>query len=453
MTTLFFLMSLVFGWLSYNLYRPIFKQPKLNAVSFLAGWLVGELAVHHIILQALLVSLFIWGGAVSGFIGALAFIICVTAWIAMVNFYLLGHQAKEEFETSLKKGLGNDYQSAIANSLVKKFPADIDYEKIRWPRDNITEAVEVSKNISYGSFGQSLDIYRSINTIKASSDGNNYKNNRDNNDKNNLKPILLQIHGGAWTEKLGSKNEQALPLINHMALRDWLCVAISYRLSPTATFPEHIIDCKEALIWIKKNIAGYGGNPDFIVVTGGSAGGHLCSLLALSANDPLYQPGFEQENTTIQGAIPFYGVYDFTDDDRHQHHDGLQETAERSVFKLSMEDHYEDFKRASPLFRISATSPPFCIVQGDRDTLVLVETARTFAEKLLKESNNKVVYAEISGAQHAFDMFPSIRSEHVKQGVERYLAWLYSTFLQEKDTEQHADLKEEAHTEKTSKAD
>ena len=74
---------------------------------------------------------------------------------------------------------------------------------------------------------------------------------------------------------MGSKNEQALPLMNHMALRGWICVSTDYRLSPTSTFPEAIIDCKEALAWIKENIAEYGGDPEFIVVTGGSAGGHL----------------------------------------------------------------------------------------------------------------------------------------------------------------------------------
>ena len=55
----------------------------------------------------------------------------------------------------------------------------------------------------------------------------------------------------------------------------------------------------------------YGGDPDFIAITGGSAGGHLAALAALTPNDPEYQPGFEDADTTVQAAVPHYGVYDF----------------------------------------------------------------------------------------------------------------------------------------------
>ena len=52
--------------------------------------------------------------------------------------------------------------------------------------------------------------------------------------------MLLQVHGGAWV--VGSKNEQGLPLMMHLASRGWVCVAIDYRLAPRATFPDHLVD-------------------------------------------------------------------------------------------------------------------------------------------------------------------------------------------------------------------
>ena len=81
------------------------------------------------------------------------------------------------------------------------------------------------------------------------------------------------------------------------------------------------------------------------------------------------------------------------------------------------------------LFRIHKNAPPFLIIQGDKDTLVPVEEARVFSENLKAVSSNSVSYAEISGAQHAFDVFPSLRSEHVKQGIEKFLFLLYSDYL------------------------
>ena len=77
-------------------------------------------------------------------------------------------------------------------------------------------------------------------------------------------PVLLQVHGGAWV--IGEKEQQAKPLMYHMAQRGWVCVAINYRLSPKAAFPAHIVDVKKAIAWIREHIGEYGGNPDFIVV-------------------------------------------------------------------------------------------------------------------------------------------------------------------------------------------
>ena len=220
---------------------------------------------------------------------------------------------------------------------------------------------------------------------------------------------------------MGSKNEQAIPLMNHMALKHWVCVSIDYRLSPTATFPEHIIDCKEGLAWVKSHIHEYGGDPDFIVVTGGSAGGHLSSLVALTPNDPNFQPGFEDIDTSVQGAVPFYGVYDFTNKHGMQNNRGLMTLLEKSVLKKRQDQDPEAYEAASPLFRISHAAPPFLIIHGDKDTLVPVAEARMFAKTLGEVSDNPVAYAEIEGGQHAFDMFASVRSEYVKLGVAKIL--------------------------------
>ena len=98
----------------------------------------------------------------------------------------------------------------------------------------------------------------------------------------------------------------------HLAAEGWVCVAANYRLSPRAVFPDHLVDCKQALAWIREHIAEYGGDPDLICVTGGSAGGHLAAMAALTANEPQYQPGFESADTSVAACVPFYGVYDFT---------------------------------------------------------------------------------------------------------------------------------------------
>ena len=121
--------------------------------------------------------------------------------------------------------------------------------------------------------------------------------------------MLLQVPGGAWT--IGMRRPQAYPLLSHLAERGWVCVSIDYRVSPRHTWPDHIVDVKRALAWIKEHIAEYGGDPDFVAITGGSAGGHLCALAALTPDDPQYQPGFEDADTSVVAAVPIYGRYDW----------------------------------------------------------------------------------------------------------------------------------------------
>mgnify|MGYP005634311835 CR=1 FL=1 len=414
MTLLFILFSAVIAWSAYNLYYPVYRQAKLTVVSFLSGWLVGELALHHIIWQIVVVALFVWIGAVSGFLAAIALMACMASWMAMLWFYIGGERAKQTVEADLREGLGEDYMSNIYPVIQDRFPTTPDYEKIKRPLNLIDPQIEVIKNQPYGNHGQLLDIYR------ARHSGDHC-------------PVLFQIHGGGWTEKMGSKNEQALPLMNHMALRGWICVSVEYRLCPTATFPEPIIDCKEALAWVKQKITEFGGNPDFIVVTGGSAGGHLSSLLALTANDPFFQPGFEDVDTTVQGAVPFYGVYDLSDSEGLQPNDQLISLLEQSIMKLPIAGNEEDYEQVSPLFRIHPDAPPFYVIHGDKDSLIPVREARFFVGKLKDISRQPVAYSEIQDAQHGFDMFPSVRSEHVKHSVEKYLGWLYSRYLESAD--------------------
>jgi acetyl esterase/lipase len=205
-----------------------------------------------------------------------------------------------------------------------------------------------------------------------------------------------------------------------------VCVTINYRLSPRDPFPAHIVDVKRAIAWIRENAAVHGGDPSFLAVTGGSAGGHLTALAALTPNDPEYQPGFEDADTEVQAAVPFYGVYDFAgatgSRKATQMRDGF--LGPRVLFRDPRRE-IEHFERASPLLRVNPDAPPMFVIHGTHDTLVEVAQAREFVARLREVSKREVAYAELPGTQHAFDVFPSIRSAHVVRGVDRFLRWTY----------------------------
>jgi acetyl esterase/lipase len=219
----------------------------------------------------------------------------------------------------------------------------------------------------------------------------------------------------------GRKEGQAEPLMAHLAERGWVCVAPNYRLSPRAAWPDHIVDVKRALAWVKANIAEHGGDPDFVVITGGSAGGHLCSLAALTPHVADFQPGFEDADTSVVAAVPFYGVYDFTNRHGTSRADMLP-FLEQRVFKTALAQDRTRWEQASSISHVSPDAPPFFVLHGTNDSLVPVEQARTFVDELRKTSTSPVIYAELPLAQHAFEVFPSVRTHHTVHAVERFLA-------------------------------
>jgi hypothetical protein len=79
--------------------------------------------------------------------------------------------------------------------------------------------------------------------------------------------------------------------------------------------------------------------------------------------------------------------------------------------------------------RVHSNVSPFCVIHGDTDSLVPVDEARMFVSLLREKSREPVVYMEIPGAQHAFELFPSLRSQAVVDGIERFVAWTYSRYL------------------------
>ncbi|MGJ8687570.1 MAG: alpha/beta hydrolase fold domain-containing protein, partial [Spongiibacteraceae bacterium] len=240
--------------------------------------------------------------------------------------------------------------------------------------------------------------------------------------------VLLQIHGGGWMQNCGNKDQQGLVLMNQMAEKGWVCVAIEYRLSPKVAFPSHIIDCKRALAWVKENIKDYGGNPDFVVVTGGSAGGHLSSLLALSANAPQFQPGFESTDTSVRACVPFYGVMDFTDT-RLLDDTLFEQHLSTRVIKKSYAEAPELWKSASPVQWVNEDNTlPFLIIHGAADTLVPVSQSKALYQALRESGSEQVGYAELEDAQHAFDLSISLRSQIVIHYVEHYLTGLHGQY-------------------------
>lgn len=220
-------------------------------------------------------------------------------------------------------------------------------------------------------------------------------------------PVLIHIPGGAWVS--GHKNQQAAPLIHHMARRGWLVADVNYRLGPDHRFPAMIEDVLAAIAWVKAHAAAHGGDPRFVALTGGSAGGHLAALAALAHDDPAWNPAGADARVDV--AVPLYGRFDFLDR-RHRlggRRDHLLHgfMSDKVMPAPPVGAAVALWHAASPLDRLRPDAPPMLVVHGTGDTLLPHGEAAEFADALARASTAPVRFVALPGIQHAYDVFAS----------------------------------------------
>ena len=375
---------------------------------FLSAWLTGELAFIHLAWQVALTVLVALFGGLESENGQWGLLVYALSWIGLLQLHRQSMDNAPILSAALRGVLGDNYRGDIPQGRQGVLRTDIDSTEWLRPFRMRREGVKVHRDLSYGEHGKRnlLDIYQPEEPREGGF------------------PVLLQVHGGGWM--IGEKQQQALPLMYHLAQRGWLCVACNYRLSPKETFPAHIIDVKKTIAWIREHAADYGGNPEFLAITGGSAGGHLSSLAALTANKAEWQPGFEEADTSVDAAVPFYGIYDFLDRDNIRGSMSMEDVLAKYVMKCTPAENRELWEQASPLTHVRADAPPMFVLQGTHDSLVWVEEGRNFVAKLRAASDQVVAYGELPGAQHAWEVFHSVRTDHTINAVTEFLEWCFA---------------------------
>ena len=385
--------------------QPLGREGYVTLPVFAFGWATTELSPLYLAASVLDAARRGIRGDFRGVQGRIALLLTAIAWGLLGLIHYRNIRSQPHFEEPLREALGEDYQAVAAKSQPaarRRLSAALPNELIR------RRYVEKANTVQYGPHRRvnRADIWR-----------------RADLPRDGKAPVLLQVPGGAWA--IGMRRPQAYPLLSHMAERGWVCVSIDYRVSPRHTWPAHIVDVKRALAWIKENIADYGGDPDFVAITGGSAGGHLSSLAALTHDDPQWQPGFESADTSVVAAVPIYGRYDWVSAKGPGRKEFLG-FLQKFVVKKSITAHKQTYVDASSILRLRPDAPPFFVLHGQDDSIIPVREGREFAEALKKVSTNTVAYAEIPHAQHAFDFYGSPRAHYTALAVEKFLSWVHA---------------------------
>ena len=215
------------------------------------------------------------------------------------------------------------------------------------------------------------------------------------------KPLVIYVHGGGWvaghTRAAGALSDFPKVLAS-LAAEGFVVASVEYRFSAEARFPAQLDDMRAAIRFLKGNAGKYGIDPTRVGIWGGSAGGHLAALAALSCA----APGFDAKpqpigSECVQAAAIWYGVFDFAP---------IVARAEGSPIALigcadAASCPADRVRAVSPLTYLDPGDPPFLLIHGENDHTVSV-TQSTNAYAKMKAAGVQVDEILIPGVDHSF---------------------------------------------------
>ena len=190
-------------------------------------------------------------------------------------------------------------------------------------------------------------------------------------------PVFLFLHGGGMRE--GDRAQYGY--LAQPFLENGIMVALaSYRLTPKNTYPDQPNDSRDAVAWLYKNIASYGGDPRDLYVGGHSAGGHLSGLICANTN---WLPERSVPRDALQGCVPMSSDH------------GFEAIQKRTRYLPDASDH----KEATPILNIKNPPSHFVVAAGG-DEERRIEPTKEFAAKL-REAGSTAVVVFGEGMDHA----------------------------------------------------
>lgn len=188
-------------------------------------------------------------------------------------------------------------------------------------------------------------------------------------------PVVIQIHGGGWIA--GKKEDNVMQVMPYLQM-GYAAVNVEYRLGDVSLAPAAVEDCRCALHWVFANAKKYNFDVKRVVVTGGSAGGHLALITGMltpaagfdrqcwdSNEDVWTQAGGSSNDPKVAAIVNWFGITDVLDIIHGSNTKGY------GVVWIGNQPNADELaKRVSPINYVSKNNPPIFTVHGDADKLV-----------------------------------------------------------------------------------
>jgi acetyl esterase/lipase len=231
----------------------------------------------------------------------------------------------------------------------------------RRPQPAAPDSVEVRRDIDYvgdGNPRQMLDVV----LPKERADG-----------KKKL-PLIVFIHGGGWRN--GSKEGAVRRLVPFVETGNYVGATINYRLTGESSWPTQIHDCKAAIRYLRGKAKEFGIHPKKIAVWGGSAGGHLVSMLGTSGGVKELEGDLgehDDQSSRVTCVVNYFGPQNFLTMVKQEStidRSAGKEYPEALLLGGPVQEKEDVARQASPVTWVSKDDAPFLTAHGTEDPLV-----------------------------------------------------------------------------------
>lgn len=262
--------------------------------------------------------------------------------------------------------------------------------------------------LSLSLFGQTVNEFKDIEYARYGNKAVHLDFYRLKNDKK--LPVIILVHGGGWAK--GSK-ESHTPMAKDLAEQGYAVANIHYRLSGEAKFPGAVEDTKASIRWVRANAEKYKLDTNKIFGIGGSAGGHLIAMAALTDEGKYEGKGGNNDYSSKIGPVIILG----SGVDQYER---VMATPNKRIgncvtFLGEFKGNEELYKEASPHYHLSKGDPAVFMLDGEKDNPGKRYPA--FIKKM-NELGIKNHFDIIPGAKHGAWNKEPFRTNYVKAMVK-----------------------------------
>ncbi len=211
----------------------------------------------------------------------------------------------------------------------------------------------------------------------------------------------LIIHGGGWT---GGAPPRMYPFAAHYAQRGLVGISVQYRLHNAKTGVS-VFDCvkdaRSAVRYLRAHAAELGIDPQKVIVSGGSAGGHLAAATALF--DTVNEDGDNLQISPIPNALVLlFPVID---------------TSKEGYGNAKIGERWQEL---SPVHHVRPGVPPTLTFHGTGDTVTPFAGAQAFHDAMLKAGNRSELDIN-TGGTHGYLMRDKALYDDTMQKTDTFL--------------------------------